>query len=80
MGFAEQGLFDNDGKLKELEEAEVVYYSPETLGNIRSKQFLLRMDDQFSLSSEQVSNNERFNLRHVTYTSRHVTSRTTNIT
>ena len=46
MGFAEQGLFDNDGKLKELEEAEVVYYSPETLGNIRSKQFLLRMDDQ----------------------------------
>ena len=33
-------MFDNDDKLKELEEAEVVYCSPETLENIRSKQFL----------------------------------------
>ena len=33
-------MFDNDDKLKELEEAEVVYYSPKTLENIRSKQFL----------------------------------------
>ena len=40
----EQELFDNDDKLTELEEAEVVYCSPETLENIRSKQFLLRMD------------------------------------
>ena len=42
----EQELLDNDNKLKELEEAEVVYCSPETLENIRSKQFLLRMDDR----------------------------------
>ena len=42
----EQELLDNDNKLKELEEAEVVYCSLETLENIRSKQFLLRMDDQ----------------------------------
>ena len=41
----EQELFDNDDKLRELEEAEVVYCSPETLENIRSKQFLLRMDN-----------------------------------
>ena len=39
----EQELFDNDDKLTELEEAEVVYCSPETLENIRSKQFLLRI-------------------------------------
>ena len=36
----EEELFDNDDKLTELEEAEVVYCSPETLENIRSKQFL----------------------------------------
>ena len=42
----EQELFDNDDKLTELEEAEVVYCSPETLENIRSKQFLLRMDNR----------------------------------
>ena len=42
----EQELLDNDNKLKELEEAEVVYCSLETLENIRSKQFLLRMDDR----------------------------------
>ena len=42
----EQELFDNDDKLTELEEAEVFYCSPETLENIRSKQFLLRMDNR----------------------------------
>ena len=42
----EQELFDSDDKLTELEEAEVVYCSPETLENIRSKQFLLRMDSR----------------------------------
>mgnify|MGYP000403399543 CR=1 FL=1 len=42
----EQELFDNDDKLTDLEEAEVVYCSPETLENIRSKQFLLRMDNR----------------------------------
>ena len=42
----EQELFDNNDKLTELEEAEVVYCSPETLENIRSKQFLLRMDNR----------------------------------
>ena len=42
----EQELFDNDDKLTELEEAEVVYYSPETLENNRSKQLLLRMDNR----------------------------------
>ena len=42
----EQELLDNENKLKELEEAEVVYCSPEALENIRSKQFLLRMDDR----------------------------------
>ena len=42
----EQELLDNDNKLKELEEADVVYCSPETLENIRSKQLLLRMDDR----------------------------------
>ena len=36
----ERELFDNDDTLKELEEAEVLYCSPETLENIRSKQFL----------------------------------------
>ena len=40
----EQKLFDNDDKLERLEDAEVVSCSPETLENIRSKQFLLRMD------------------------------------
>ena len=33
----ERELFDNDDTLKELEEAEVLYCSPETLENIRSK-------------------------------------------
>ena len=33
----EQELFDNDDALKELEEAEVLYYSLETLENILSK-------------------------------------------
>ena len=33
----EQRLFNNDDTLKELEEAEVLYCSPETLENIRSK-------------------------------------------
>ena len=42
----EQELFDNDDKLKELKEAEVVYCSPETLENIRSKQFFLKKDDR----------------------------------
>ena len=42
----EQELFDNDDKLTDLEEAEVVYCSQETLENIRSKQFLLRMDNR----------------------------------
>ena len=42
----EQELFDNDNKLTQLEEAEVVYCNPETLENIRSKQFLLRIDNR----------------------------------
>ena len=42
----EQELFDNDDKLKELEEVEVLYCSPESLENIRSKKFFLRMDDR----------------------------------
>ena len=42
----EQEVFDNDDKLTELEEADVVYCSPETLENIRSKQFLLRIDNR----------------------------------
>ena len=33
----ERELFDNDDTLKELKNAEVLYYSPETLENIRSK-------------------------------------------
>ena len=33
----ERELFDNDDTLKELLNAEVLYYSPETLENIRSK-------------------------------------------
>ena len=33
----EQELFDNVNTLKELEEAEVLYSSPETLENIQSK-------------------------------------------
>ena len=41
----ERKLYDNDDKLERLEDAEVVSCSPETLENIRSKQFLLRMDD-----------------------------------
>ena len=42
----EQELFNNDDKVRELDEAEVVFCSPETLENIRSKQFLLRMEDR----------------------------------
>ena len=42
----EQEQFDNDDKLTELEETEVVYFSPETLENILSKQILLRMDNR----------------------------------
>ena len=38
-------LFDNDDTLKELKNAEVLYCSPETLENIRSKYFFLRMDN-----------------------------------
>ena len=33
----EQELFDNDDTLKELKNAKVLYCSPETLENIRSK-------------------------------------------
>ena len=33
----ERELFDNDDTLKELKNAEVLYCSPETLENIRSK-------------------------------------------
>ena len=33
----EQELFDNDDTLKELKNTEVLYCSPETLDNIRSK-------------------------------------------
>ena len=33
----QQELFDNDDKVTELEEAEVLYCSPQTLENIRSK-------------------------------------------
>ena len=40
----ERELFDNDDPLKELKNAEVLYRSPETLENIRSKKFFLRMD------------------------------------
>ena len=39
-------LFDNDDTLKELKNAEVLYCSPETLENIRSKKFFLRMDNR----------------------------------
>ena len=39
-------LFDNDDTLKELKNAEVLYCSPETLENIRSKYFFLRMANQ----------------------------------
>ena len=39
-------LFDNDDTLKELKNAEVLYCSPETLENIRSKYFFLRMDNR----------------------------------
>ena len=42
----EQELFYNDGTLKELKNAEVLYCSPETLENIRSKKFFLRMDNR----------------------------------
>ena len=38
--------FDNDDTLKELKNAEVLYCSPETLENIRSKCFFLRMDNR----------------------------------
>ena len=41
----ERELFDNDDTLKELKNAEVLYCSPETLENIRSKKFFLRMDN-----------------------------------
>ena len=36
-------VFDNDDTLKELKNAEVLYCSPETLENIRSKYFFLKM-------------------------------------
>ena len=39
-------LFDNDNTLRELKNAEVLYCSPETLENIRSKYFFLRMDNR----------------------------------
>ena len=39
-------LFDNNDTLKELKNAEVLYCSPETLKNIRSKYFFLRMDNR----------------------------------
>ena len=42
----ERELFDNDDTLKELKNAEVFYCSPETLENIRSKKFFLRMDNR----------------------------------
>ena len=42
----ERELFDNDDALKELKNAEVLYCSPETLENIRSKKFFLRMDNR----------------------------------
>ena len=42
----ERELFDNDDTLKELKNAEVLYRSPETLENIRSKKFFLRMDNR----------------------------------
>ena len=38
-------LFDNDDTLKE-QNAELLYCSPETLENIRSKYFFLRMDNR----------------------------------
>ena len=39
-------LFDNEDTLKELKNAEVLYCSPKTLENIRSKQLFLRMDNR----------------------------------
>ena len=42
----ERKLFDNDDTLKELKNAEVLYCSPETLENNRSKKFFLRMDNR----------------------------------
>ena len=39
-------LFDNDDTLKELKNAEVLYRSPETLENIRSKKFFIRMNNR----------------------------------
>ena len=42
----QQELFDNDDTVTELEEAEVLYCSPQTLENIRSKSVLLGMDDR----------------------------------
>ena len=42
----ERELFDNDDTLEEFKNAEVLYCSPETLENIRSKYFLLRMDNR----------------------------------
>ena len=42
----EREKFDNDDTLKELKNAEVLYCSPETLENIRSKKFFLRMDNR----------------------------------
>ena len=42
----ERELLDNDDTLKELKNAEVLFCSPETLENIRSKYFFLRMDNR----------------------------------
>ena len=42
----ERELFDNDDSLKELKNVEVLYRSPETLENIRSKKFFSRMDNR----------------------------------
>ena len=42
----ERELFDNDDTLKERKNAEVLSRSPETLENIRSKKFFLRMDNR----------------------------------
>ena len=43
----ERELFDNDDTLHKLKKVEVLLYcSPETLENIRSKKFFLRMDNR----------------------------------
>ena len=44
----ERELFDNDDTLNEPKNAEVLYCSPETLENIRSKKFFLRRDNRLN--------------------------------